>query len=363
MLDAEKLQSQVISFVRFPLIVAVVFIHSNPGDTVINGECIYTPNSYLVYEYFRYFISEILARIAVPLFFFISGFLFYRKIDIYNKGVYFTKLKKRVRTLLIPYVFWNLIVIFIQYLTQKYLSGLTSGNNLLITDYTCWNWIKAFWNGNIVGYNTPINYPLWFIRDLMVMVIASPIIYWLIRYLKLYGISLLGILWFFNIWIDIPGISIISLFFFSYGAYYSIHKINFVNDFLKFYPVIIGAYIVTSIGDLFFKETSWNIYIHNIGILMGIAACVSLTASCLNKNIWHVNFQLLNTSFFIYAYHVMPLALVVKCMNEILHPQSDITLIVSYVFSPILVIAIGFWINKFLMKYFPKFTSIITGGR
>ena len=100
-----------------------------------------------------------------------------------------------------------------------------------------------------------------------------------------------------------------------------------------------------------------------MGILIGIAACVSLTASCLYKNIWHVNSQLLNTSFFIYAYHGISLALVVKCMNQILQPQSDITLIISYISSPILVIVIGFWINKFLMKYFPRFTSIITGGR
>lgn len=362
MLVNDELESQVISFLRFPLIVAVVFIHSNPSNVIINDVNISSDNSFAIYENFRYFISEILARVAVPLYFFISGFLFYKNVNNFDSQIYFQKLCKRGRTLLIPYMFWNLIVLFLFYLTQTFLSGLTSGNNLLITEYSWENLIKAFWNGNS-GNNMPINYPLWFLRDLMVTVILSPVIYWLIQHLKILYISLLGVLWFFNIWFYIPGISITAIFFFSFGAYFSLSKKNYVETFLRFYPAIIVVYLFVAICNLVLKNNSLCIYIHNMGVLIGVVAFISLTAYCINRKIWHINFQLSNSSFFIYVYHGMPLALVIKSMSKILQPQSNITFIMLYLFSPILIIVMGYWINYFLMKYFPKFTSTATGGR
>ena len=114
----KDLQFQVISFLRFPLIVAVVFIHSNSGNVVFNGLLATTNINFFVYEEVRYYISEIVARIAVPTFYFISGFLFWEKTDCFNIGVYMKKLKKRCRSLLIPYLFWNLVAILLFYLAQ-----------------------------------------------------------------------------------------------------------------------------------------------------------------------------------------------------------------------------------------------------
>lgn len=181
--ELEKLQSSVISFLRFPLIVAVVFIHSIPENVGLNALSDVTNDNLTVYEGTRYFISNIVARIAVPAFFFISGFLFFRKTDYFNINAYVQKLKKRGKSLLIPYLFWNLVVILLSWGTQTFLKDLLSGKNLLITDYTWLNWLQAFWNGN-AGKNMPINYPLWFIRDLMVVVLFSPIVYWGIKRLQ-----------------------------------------------------------------------------------------------------------------------------------------------------------------------------------
>ena len=64
-LDSNKLQSQVISCLRFPLIVAVVLIHSKPGDLVFNGTPAFD-QEFPIYESVRYFLSDIVCRIAVP---------------------------------------------------------------------------------------------------------------------------------------------------------------------------------------------------------------------------------------------------------------------------------------------------------
>lgn len=360
--ESEKLQSQVISFLRFPLIVAVVFIHSNPGDVVFNGQSAVVNYNLSVYEGIRYFVSEIVARVAVPVFFFISGFLFFRKMDNWNISIYVQKLKKRGRSLLIPYLFWNLVVVLLFYLAQTFLKGLLSGNNLLIADYTWQNWLQAFWYGN-TGENMPINYPLWFIRDLMVVVVFSPIVYWGIKRLQSLFILLLGILWLFNWGIDVTGFSIVAFFFFSYGAYWGINKTNFVDIYNKLFPYSLWVYIILAVCNLLFREYDWCSYIHKIGILVGLSMFVSLTAFCLKKQVWKIDTYLTNSSFFIYVYHGMPLALVIKFLVKMLHPQTNISFILIYILCPVIIIVLGLGVYKILTKYLPQFTAVITGGR
>ena len=101
--------SKTIMFLRFPLIVAVVFIHTNLADVMINGRLLVNEGQFPIHDLFRHIITNELARIAVPLFFFISGFLFFYHTD-FSMKMYKQKLKKRVRTLLV----WFLICFGIQ---------------------------------------------------------------------------------------------------------------------------------------------------------------------------------------------------------------------------------------------------------
>ena len=83
---------------RFPLIMAVVYLHGYSADSVQVGGV-----SRFVQEYF----SQSLARVAVPLFFVISGYLLFQgyepRFDVYKK-----KIASRIYTLLVPFVFWNI---------------------------------------------------------------------------------------------------------------------------------------------------------------------------------------------------------------------------------------------------------------
>lgn len=105
MAASDTLQSQTIAFLRFPLIVGVVLLHSG-FDNIELAE-------HPVCDNVSYLLSQVVATIAVPLFFFISGYLFFCKIDKFDGRVYVGKLKKRARTLPIPYIFWNLFTILL----------------------------------------------------------------------------------------------------------------------------------------------------------------------------------------------------------------------------------------------------------
>lgn len=106
------LQSKTISLLRFPLALMVVFIHSF-GESASSYEVASWTNinGMDVYNIFRIFFSHVVSHPAVPVFFMISGFLFFYKIESYNWRMYFSKLRKRFRTVFIPYLIWNLIPI------------------------------------------------------------------------------------------------------------------------------------------------------------------------------------------------------------------------------------------------------------
>ena len=85
---SEQLQSKVISFLRFPLCAAVVMIH-----IVANTDsCANTP----IYDSVHYLFGDIFARVAVPLFFMFSGYLFFYKSEKFALDDYKRKLQKRI---------------------------------------------------------------------------------------------------------------------------------------------------------------------------------------------------------------------------------------------------------------------------
>ena len=115
-MTSDELQSKTINYLRFPLILLVVIAHYNVaerGFTYHGVEyCIDRPDWFL---WLTNLISEIMPKIIVPIFFIISGYLFFFRGD-FNGHVYRQKLRKRVRTLLIPYILWNLIPILLHVL-------------------------------------------------------------------------------------------------------------------------------------------------------------------------------------------------------------------------------------------------------
>ena len=213
--DKDILQSKVIDFLRFPMIVSIVLLHAFLES--IKGLDI-PANGIPVYHFLSFFISRVLVSVAVPLFFFISGYLFFYRVS-FSLAVYGKKLRARVRTLLIPYLFWN-VVVLAGYWAMALLSPVefTSGAYKLVQDYTLRDYLLCFWN---INGAMPVNGVLWFIRDLMIMVVCAPVVYWVLRYFRWYALVVLGGIWMTGVTLEIPQMS--AVFFFSVGALSLIH--------------------------------------------------------------------------------------------------------------------------------------------
>lgn len=93
---------------------------------------------------------------------FISGFLFFRNFDNHKWN---TKISKRLKTLVIPYFLWNCITCILWYIVYTVL-----GKDYLTNENIPLNTVDAIIN--IFKYS-----PLWYLYDLFLYGLLSPIIY------------------------------------------------------------------------------------------------------------------------------------------------------------------------------------------
>ncbi|MDR1653442.1 MAG: acyltransferase [Prevotellaceae bacterium] len=188
-------------------IILVLYIHSGFHADEIAGM---TLNDNV-----QKFISGMIGRCAVPLFFVISGWLFFLKVPDGVRSV-FAKIKKRVRTLLVPYIIASaFFVLFFLIL------GLIPG-------------VERFMNGNLDALfakkwtvmlyeilwrtesGSPVAFQLWFLRDLMILVAISPLLYYALKYLKW---SWLLVVFVLNFIVSKEFFPVYALLWFSLGAY------------------------------------------------------------------------------------------------------------------------------------------------
>lgn len=121
--------SQTIEFLRFPATILIVLLHAYTTlqmTTAMNME---------FYTTFSSTLSLSFGEIGVPLFFTISGYLFFLG---FGRKSYSRKIKTRTQSLLIPYILWNSIFIALYFIIQQIpaLSPLFSGNNKKVADFS-----------------------------------------------------------------------------------------------------------------------------------------------------------------------------------------------------------------------------------
>ena len=288
--------SDVISLLRFPLALFVVFIHVE--GRYFNFENIST-GTFLI----THFISNIICKVAVPTFFFISGFLFFFKIKEFSTEVYLTKKKKRIKSLLIPYIIWNTIA-FLVFMLAKFVGVNSFVTNFSLGDDIISNIVKIYgytvsWKGVSIihvpfTFRTPIDGPLWFIRDLMILSVLSPLIYWLIRS---FGFYLLIVL--FGILLLFGHPSYTALFYFSLGCYFSITNRDPLEFYIK-YKWIIWICIFLLVFPAFVKGSVYkNILL--VPMVFSILGCSQFLSNSMTISLKNLSYY----SFCIYVTHAI----------------------------------------------------------
>ena len=159
-----------LSVLKFISIIAVVYIHSYT-ETIHLKTGDLDLSSFHVTHIIETFIYQHLARFAVPLFYCISGYIFFKK----NYTIsYYDYFKKKTRSLLFPFLLWNTICIVFTFFLQCVPFSKRFFTTGLISDWNLNDWFNAY----IGAYNggEPFLYPLWFIQILFMVTLIAPLL-------------------------------------------------------------------------------------------------------------------------------------------------------------------------------------------
>lgn len=319
-----------------------------------------------MFWFIQHLLTDKLLNIVVPSFFFISGFLFCRSINIKNSvklNEFKAKINKRLKTLGIPYVFWCTFWFLFTYIIQ-FLPYIKDGFSLPLHQMS---FFKKFYNLIL----EPINYPFWFLRELILYVLISPLLYIIIKYLKYYVLIFLFIASLFSTSLIAPyGVSIykfLMLFFFLLGAYVALNNIRLsfkvkpLVVFLMFFSWIILSGFMLYLEANIIEVSLITKLIKNLLILLGCLSCW-LLYDVLDKKFNFKYKGIYAFGFFIYAVHGIPILILKKAVLSYFS-LSQIQLIALYFFSFIFITIFCIVIAYLLKKYTPKLYYLSTGNR
>lgn len=375
--EENGITSRVISAIRFPLAVMVVFIHSF-GEPLTHAttEIDYTHfwGVSELYDILRVAISHVMTHCAVPTFFLISGYLFFTKLQQWNWVVWKRKMKKRIHTLFIPYIVWISISIALTPLSM--IAGcIIKGHswNNIIDWFDNNGWLHMFWDchtwnldrTNMLGCLSPSSapylIPFWFMRDLMVVVLLTPIIYYLIKRFGMCFIFLVTLFYVTGVDIPVSGFSILAILYFSFGAYIMLNNKDLVMIFKKYRYIAYRVSIVLLPIIIYYDghNTKMGNIIYPFFIISMVVSVVNLTYSMVKKGCGNLLISLSSTTFFIFAAHSLLLPYVRIAVQKITNPLETYGCILAYFLIPIVTILICIFLFYVLKRYTPRLAKVI----
>lgn len=333
-----------ITNLRFPLIVGVVLDHAS----VVMPESVRGDDMPSI----LFTMLQTVVKISVPVFFIISGFLFFKGVESYGRELFERKLRSRVRTLLVPYVLWTLICLL--YLSLKHLPTILHTGDLgCISDMFTW---QIFW---MYKESLPLHFALWYVRDLMLMCLITPVIWLFIKHLKHIAMLLIfGLFMIHNIdyHISFP----ISIFYFSLGSYFSICHIDIQKISMKLGRSILLIAAI-AIGCSVLEDITLTRFSH----IMFALCCLGMSCFFTGKYECKIPQLLTDSVFFVYASHCI---MIVMMFNRIFMPLIPDTAYPAWLFLRLFVVGILTLVTCVLLfvllrRFFPKTISILTGSR
>ena len=356
-----KLISRKITIVSLLAMIIVIYMHSFNFTMINTSEGLEVLNNGMwnFNIFFQNFISDGIGKIAVPLFFIISGFLFFKNFDM---DTYRNKVYKRMFTLFVPYVFWSSFVVMIFFILQS-IPGLTQFfNRDLIKDL-------PFQNILYIIFIDPKNYPLWFLRDLIALVVISPILFYFVKNFRVIYFTILLLLWFSNNFnFNFPYFTSEPLLFFSFGAYLVLVNQDLLikkasNRQLVLIAIMYFVILIckTILSSFFYTNNDFVIsLLSHISVLVGIPFLWLLTDYYLVEN--KILYFLSTFTFLFYVFQE-PVITILKKLGFVILGKNAYSSLSLYILIPVFTILFLILLGAIMQKYIPKISKIITGNR
>lgn len=311
-------------------------------------------------------VSAAIPTVAVPGFFMVSAYLFYRDAD-WQKIP--GKMVRRVGSVLVPYIAWNTLYYAAFSFAGQFPSlwGIIGREQVA---FTMEGWADAILN---FTYN-PI---LWYLKQLIILIAIAPLIYAVMSKLWLGGAAIAVMLFVISRGIITPILNLDALLYYSMGAYLAMH----------------GQKLVERGGGKEGADRQIRGYGHGggmrkwqkvAGALTGLFICICLYrgsiryASVLMTVLyglfspmviwWTLPAALpaakpyMKMGLFLYSFHFVPVRGINK-VGSLLLPHNAVSALILYLTLPVAVVAVTWMLAVFLKKRIPPLWKLLSGGR
>ena len=304
-----------------------------------------------------WWLAEILengvTQIAVPFFFAVSGYMVGRGLQ---RGGYRNAVRKRIYTLLVPFVLWNALFLLSKLFWEN-ASALLHGEDLSFSFPTLQQ--IGLW-----PTDCPFLSPLWYVRALFVLVVLSPVFVWCLKKFRLWFLSLLFVVYAvvcpfwplpdagaWSYFARVGIFPVLGLFYFSLG-------LALQEGIVDAGKLAISPVVSLSVGIGFAVLRAVFVY-------QGVPAAQYLGFLCVHftlYGLWGLMDDrrwpqwLVANSFGVYLLHKFVLTPVVL----LLRPERSVA---TYLAIAVFAFAVSLALSELLRRTMPKTSAVLFGGR
>jgi hypothetical protein len=336
-------------------IIGVVVAHATTTETVLGGNRLAAPLGPLVLM--QRFVSGSLASVAIRLLFAVSGFLFFYSLYPSVSG-FARKLRRRNRSLVLPYLAWSAVWIFVICLMQTWPQSASffSGQRRPVLEWStwefAWTWILD-----------PIPGQFWFLRTLIVLVALTPAIWWVLQRLGGSVVVVLGAV----AMLTESFIPAESIFYYVLGSYLAIRQPFDLEVNVAGRRLLLGFWLLVCMYKVYVvcyvqagREST--VALHTVCGALGVLSIwlnYDLLRAALESAglVWLSQFN-----FFVFAAHE-PAQTVFERLGARLFGFNGATQLALYLTVPLLTIVICAFAAALLRRRAPPVYFALSGGR
>jgi hypothetical protein len=355
--------SQTINFARIALIVGLVFLHyeSFPNARISPFRGV-DPEQNQVATYLQSLVLFFFFSV-VPLLSMISGWLFFSFRDDAGNALR-SRIRRRFVSLYLPLMFWNALFLAVLLLLFRAdpAHRLLAELNIDFAIAGLLDYVNAVFGVT----DHPVGFQFWFVRDLFVTVLVSPLLWLLLTRAPLPGALFLGAAWIagHDLWIffrtDV-------VFFFYLGGLIRLRRMPVeigTRAALLFMAAYIAMCAIRTLAPYVVDGNPLLLQVMTRGMrLVGVLACWGVFQHIALTPIggWVARFG--GLAFFLHAAHYPLIAEVKLILWDLLPAETQPWMLAHYVASVLVTVAIGISLGLLLTRAAPRAFSLLNGGR
>lgn len=372
-MQEQSLRNRITVF-TFALTILVIWVHSVNMPLPPQGE------GFAAFaERVEDFFTNRMGQTAVPGFFMVSAYLFFRKAPEHFSGAFvLKKWKRRAFTVLLPYLLWNLLYYVGRLMVSRCLGALPGEPGYVPLD-------------GITLYQAVVHYlynpVFWYLQELILLILLAPLI-WLLVKKRIIGILFLLAAFFgaanWNL-LPMHPVNEDALFYFSLGSFAAFHGRPLLEEGKGALGALLGSTGLLLLYLLFHGRFE-AAFSGNPALLVGetvafralFPAFLFFLLTVLSEK-WAVlrSFRerrelpaFMQINFLIYATHYI----LVRCVNGALQRELEVlpglppegrtaVLLLCYLLLPAFCVACGLLGSRILRRLSPGLRQVLTGGR